>query len=540
LPPKRYIGWVGFILAAAVAFAAISGRSDFGISTPVDALMGAIGRRSTKPDSNAFVVGINVGTINNWDGSRPFMNLIYGSSWQMQNTAPWGGYEDVPTDSLDANGWVKSVPKGYQVVRGLSVPLTGGEFVCRFQGAGVLRIEGPAVRDLRTKTGATQFVIAATYPEPKGVVLSFSLDSADYIRNINCREVTAAQDQTFAPEFTEALAGFKVIRFMKWQTATEGNWPVTWARRNKPDDGDYLKNDGVPVETLIDLANQADADPWVTMPWNADDDYIARFATYVRDHLSREHRVYVEVSNEVWNAGYPASRQAASEAQAEQLPSASGSAAGAALERYAEKTRSVMKIWSDIFQGQSQRLVRVASFQHVSPPTSDRLLNYKSLARSIDAMATAPYFGYEISDALTADQIWASLPAQMNESVSLGIKQKQVAKKYGLRYITYEAGQAIVLRDNLALEQQVQRDPRMDGLYGQFLQSWRTQVGDNLNLFALNGPIGQYGAWGLSEYVGQPLSDAPKMRGVKSFLRPKHAATTGLVVPPSDAKMTTS
>ena len=64
---------------------------------------------------------------------------------------------------------------------------------------------------------------------------------------------------------------------------------------------------GVPneLQLIVETANKAGGDPWVTIPWNADDDYITRFATYVRDNLASGHQVYVEVGNEVWNGGSP-------------------------------------------------------------------------------------------------------------------------------------------------------------------------------------------------------------------------------------------
>ena len=46
----------------------------------------------------------------------------------------------------------------------------------------------------------------------------------------------------------------------------------------------------------------------------------------------------------------------------------------------------------------------------------------------------------------------------------------------------------------------------------------QSQVGDTLTLFALSGPVSQYGSWGISEYVGQPVANAPKAKAVQSFL----------------------
>jgi hypothetical protein len=35
-----------------------------------------------------------------------------------------------------------------------------------------------------------------------------------------------------------------------------------------------------------------------------------------------------------------------------------------------------------------------------------------------------------------------------------------------------------------------------------------------LVVYASAGPISQYGAWGLREYPGQPMSETPKLRAV--------------------------
>src|SRR5206468_3788224 len=106
----------------------------------------------------------------------------------------------------------------------------------------------PSVSSVVSAPGSTRFTLSATYPNPEPALVSYTVDPSNYIRNIDCREVGASTTDVLAPEFMGQFAGFKVVRFMKWQPATEGNWPVTWATRNKPGDGDYLRNDGVPVE----------------------------------------------------------------------------------------------------------------------------------------------------------------------------------------------------------------------------------------------------------------------------------------------------
>lgn len=520
MPKPLLASFTFFLLVACSASATHSAAG-----TKKDAQGAAVAASASAADQ-VFSLGVNVPSIDYYNGSRPFLNLIYGSSWQMQNTNPWGGYEDVPASSLDANGWVQAVPVGYRVIRGLSVPLAGGSFVCRYNGTGSLQISGAAVSNASSSAGVLRFNLTATYPNPQSAMLSYTVDAKDYIRNIDCREASASTTDVFAPEFLSALTGFRTIRVMKWQTATEGNWPVSWAARNKPGDGNYLKNDGVPIELLVQLANTTASDLWVTVPWNADDDYVTRFATYVRDNLKPDRHVIVEVSNEVWNGGYPVAAQAAAEAKAENLPSASGTGTGGNLERYAEKTTQTMAIWKSVFAGQSSRLVRVASFQHVATYFSNLILSYGGLDKSIDAMATAPYFGFDLTSSSSADDILTALPAKVTSAVNTAVQQKAIATQHGLRYLTYEAGQHLVFADNVSLEQQVERDPRMYDIYRQFITSWQSQIGGPLSLFALTGGIGPYGSWGLVEYAGQPISKAPKMRAVADWLGLSAPATT--------------
>ena len=120
-------------------------------------------------------------------------------------------------------------------------------------------------------------------PNPQPATLTYRVEPDDYIRDIDCREITEPNTVILSPEFVSALSIFKTVRFMKWQVATEGNWPVRWKHETSRVTA-IMRKDGVPVELLVSAANEAGTDLWVTVPWNADDDYIIRFATYLRDH----------------------------------------------------------------------------------------------------------------------------------------------------------------------------------------------------------------------------------------------------------------
>ena len=466
-------------------------------------------------------IGVNVSTINFWDGSRPFANLIYGSGWQSRDEK--GVTHDVTTSQLDNYGWVKSLPDGHWAIRTL-YGVTDAEIVCRWDGDDHWSMEivggDGEVRQSR-KRDELRFRFKARSPrEPIFPSIRWRVDPVDHVRNLDCREAGASSTARFDPTFLAALRGFSVIRFMKWQTAVEANSKVSWQNRNTPSSGDYLRNDGVPVELMIELAKAANADAWFSMPWNADDDYVTRFATSVRDNFPRDRKIYVEVSNEVWNGSYPVMRQAQSEGIAEDLDDGEGPY-GQAMYRYAEKTRQVMQIWTDVFRGQINRIVRVVSTQNANPGWSKRILDYRNTADHVDALATAPYwaFGDEDDKGQSLNEIMGTtMPARIAETLALASEHKRIAGKHGKRYIAYEGGQHVWLNNNQPLVAQIERDPRMFGLYKSYINGWNRKIGDTLTLFTLTGGIGKAG-FGLVEYAGQPDAEAPKMRAVREGLR---------------------
>lgn len=465
-------------------------------------------------------IGIDLNTIAFWDGSRPFYNLIYGSNWSMRGPA---GSQDVPAEHLDADGWIKSLPSGYRAYRVLSMPAQSADIVCHWQGndAGSMELTGDTATNYR-RTGRNQFKFhyQSTYPRLQSLpTLSFGVTSPDYVRNIDCRESSSVADQEFDRTFLNTLKGFRVIRFLKWQFAVEANSPVSWSTRNKQGDGSYWVKDGVPVETMISLANEAQADPWFSMPWNADDDYVRHFAQLVRGRLAPGRKVYVEVSNEVWNGSYPVMHQAEKEGTAEGLAPGKEPYAKA-MYRYAEKTRQVMKIWSSEFADQPTRLVRVMSTQNVNPYWSEQILGLEDTAANVDALATAPYWAFMDSDyrGQSSNQILETiLPQRIDEAIGFAKQQRSIARKFGKRYISYEGGQHVWLNNHPELVAEIERDPRMADLYRSYITRWNSNIGDTLTLFCLTGGISTAG-FGLVEYSGQPIEQAPKMRAVQTFL----------------------
>jgi hypothetical protein len=180
-----------------------------------------------------------------------------------------------------------------------------------------------------------------------------------------------------------------------------------------------------------------------------------------------------------------------------------------------------MKIWEQVFADNPRRLVRVISTQHVNTSAAKQVLAYRDTAAHIDALATAPYFGYDLmKEGQTTDlkEIFSRLNERVDQTIDIAYANRAVAAKYGKRYIAYEAGQHVVMPQNVPLSMLVQRDPRMYDVYRHYISAWRQKIGDTLTLFSNVGPISNFGGWGLAEYSGQPISETPKLRAVMEQL----------------------
>jgi len=455
-------------------------------------------------------IGLNLSTAAYYRQTRIFANLMLGSS-------PWlvSGHEQPGADDVGRDGDLKRLPGGQPVFKVLVQPTVEKEATirCTYQGHGDVRA-GRGGTD--SKPGSFTFYWRNTGYKTSGIQIRIlSMDPADPVRNLDCRETTMPADARFAPEFLAMVRPFKVIRFMDWQN-TNGNLPVTWAERHTPASIDVLDYDGVSVEDMVALVNQIGADAWFNMPWNGDDDYIRRFAQYVHDHLARTHKVYVEAGNEVWNARFPMSKQALAEGTSEALDP---NPEVARLYRYSERLSHVMQIWSEVFADRPRQLIRVANCQN-GPNRSKLVLAYKDTAKHVDALATAPYFGYELRQAPITDlnQAFARVNESLDKTLATALLAKGVAASFGKRYIAYEAGQHIVLNDTVMADQ-IQHDPRMYDAYKRYLSIWREKIGDTVMMFDSVQPNVRTGSWGLLEYIGQPLEQAPKMRAVLDAVR---------------------
>lgn len=460
-------------------------------------------------------LGINLFGLAYYNRHQVYLNLISQSEWYSSEGAGW---TLMPASQLDRNGWVVKLKPGQTAPRPLAfppAPYRPTDVRCEYRGRGEITARGVA-RVTSNGDGWLTFTLSPTgRADERAWIELTATDAANPVRDIDCRETGFSRNARFHPAFLDFVRGFTVVRFLDWQR-TNDNADVTWAERTTPAASSQVASFGAAIEDMVAIANETGTDPWFLMPYKADDAYIRAFAQLVHEKLDPERTVYVELGNEVWNDMFDAAQQARREGMLLKL--ANGDPKHAQMIRYAQKVRGAMKIWTEVYADRPERLVRVISSQHVYLELTEIMLADADTPRWIDALATAPYIGFDLKGYGVADRdrIFTEMPAAIDRTMDFARSNRAIAARYGKRFIAYEGGQHLVTPD-IALAEAVQRDPRMNEVYQRYLAEWDRHIRSTLVLYASTAPIAEYGSWGLMEYAGQPLSEAPKLRAVHRF-----------------------
>lgn len=369
-------------------------------------------------------LGYNLDFPGDWTNLPPFIDEVMNSRAPRGNCAE----EDSECDptahlSLDSQGWPTTLRyrDGGGAYRSIDLLVNssderadiGQRFVATWEGDGSVDIMGGLDVERDDAQRRLTFTLAgdATNLRLSDIDLD---DSGDYLRNVRVFradfEAQLDAGEIFNPDMLAFLRPFRSIRFMDWMQSNaygqcsggptpgsdcyavtspdcgEGGrcvMPGHWDERpteqapSRLASGQYLdvsapdrgtKVGGYALETLVALANRVPADPHFNLPADYDEDYVRRFAEYLRDHLALGLTASVEYSNEVWNWQFPQS-QYANELGRELWPDE-----GSAWMQFAAgRTHTACRIIKEVFAGQEER-VRCL----ISPQTG-----YRSLARTV-------------------------------------------------------------------------------------------------------------------------------------------------------------
>ena len=472
-------------------------------------------------------LGLNLAGFAYWSTEHPFSNLALGAAnWRLQKDGASFTWDD-PLPPMTADGYPTVVPKGTTIEsflmftpRRAHLPvqmslLYDGKGRIGYLSGAELETRSPGRDEVRNLRNGGPFSVRLLETDPK-----------DPVRNIRLYPRDKQPEGTFRPEFLQRLGGMQALRFMDWME-TNNSAVSSWDER--PKKARFTQADGgVALEYMIELASTAKAAPWFTIPHLADDDYVTRCATLVKETLAPELPVYVEYSNEVWNGQFKQAEYARQRGLALGL---SGNDFEAQLRFYAQRSSEVIAIWKKVFADQAERVRGVLAAQYANDWTSDTVLSWKDAAAGAYALAIAPYFGVSLGSPEQAneisgwslDRLFEALGSEIDgENRTFVEKQAALAKRYGVKLIAYEGGQHLVghagaeNNDKLTgLFQAANRDPRMGGLYLQHLAHWQASGGGLYVLFNSMGEYTKWGSWGLLEAEGVPNA---KWDAVQSLL----------------------
>ncbi len=482
-------------------------------------------------------MGINLNGVKDWNSEIPFAD-VFKQSRQWISQAQGAGWGKGPKLELDEQGYVTRLEDGAFVETpvlnfdgGSGAAIPDGRYTVLYDGRGELSFNGfEVVQDQPGK-----MVIRPQSSSTSKLWLKLTqTDPDDHVRNIRIYlpgiEVPEDESKTmFRPGFLELWDEATALRFMDWQE-TNNSEQSAWSDRPKPDDASYTQH-GVPVEVMIELSNELQADPWFCMPHLADDDYIRNFAQTVKDQLNDDLNVYIEYSNEVWNGQFAQQKYAGNKG----LELGIGDKHWDAAWKFtAKRSVEMFEIWADVFGG-TERLVRVLPSQSANPYVAKQVLGFNDAYRHADALAIAPYFGMNLPGGdhakegqQSADEVaqWSVdrvLEHVQTVAVSGAIEDikenKQIADDHGLALIAYEAGQHLVgIRGGennkklTALLHEVNASEGMGEAYTTYLNGWEDAGGGLIAMFASTGRWSKWGSWGLMEHYAQDPMAMPKFR----------------------------
>lgn len=470
----------------------------------------------TDGKKNKLKVGINLAGPTDWNTELPFVDSFrMARTWiSQQKGKPWGRG---PKLQVDEHGWVKQLEKDcwaetpVNTIQGGHYP--SGDYTLLYDGEGEIEVSGAAKIIDRKRTK----LLVRVDPSKGGCFIRIKkTDPKNYIRNI--RFIMPGFENTYKenpwhPVFLKRWGKMDCFRYMDFMH-TNNSKVKTWFDRPKVTDISTSK--GMPLELMIDLSNRLKIDPWFCMPHQADDEYIRKFAEKVKQKLDPELKIYIEYSNEVWNGIFSQNKYA--KIKGIELGLAPKDKPWLAAWHYtAYRSVQIFSIWEDIFGG-TDRLVRVLSSQAANPHTAKQILAFRDAYKHADALGIAPYFGFNVSPKGSPNDkqvaTWSvekTLDHMENKSLPRSIdimrQNKEIADKYGLKLVTYEAGQHMVgvggaenNKDLTELFLKCNAHDRMGKLYDKYNQAWIEIGGDTICHFSSVGKWSKWGSWGLLRY----------------------------------------
>ena len=490
-------------------------------------------------------IGINLTGISYWGTEEPFIDRFHtASSWSATNTT---GANVTSSLVFDSEG----DPTNLSGLQSLSVSVgvdpksasPTDQYVITYDGAATVKVTNATI--VSQTAGKVVFNYTGGDYQPYVYLTFNNLNASNPLSDVHVVRADQVDQfnagELFNPAFLDKVSQWGVVRFMDWGNTNDSD-PVSWSTRTTLADGSWgqVNNDGVPLEAMVKLANEAHVDMWYNVPTTADDSYVTNALTYIRDHLDPTLKVHVEWSNEVWNTAFNAWDYASAKANA--LWGNGSSVSHGANIYYGYRSAQVADIANKVFTGtHAGQLVDVLGGQAAGSPLMTYMLQgiakagLGSAATLFDDYAVAPYFGGELSSAgaSSSDKAiilnWANSGAagldaafhelQYGGSLSHDQSLAQVqnwltssataAQSAGLNLVAYEGGASLETTrfsttDRATVKAffgKLMNDPRMGDLYTKLVENFKAAGGSEF--LAFNDVSGNVtgGYWGVLDSI---------------------------------------
>lgn len=483
----------------------------------------------------ASYLGANLPAIADWSRTPVYADLVKQARRFGPPGHPWGGPTD--TTALGSDGW----PVGDFGVFLKSGAGDAGTYQVSFNGQAAVapvassnttlahQVYDPA-RNLTTldvvrADGADQLVLAFT-------------QTGSGIKNLKVVRpgYDALNPPLFATPFLDHIARFKTLRFMDW-LKTNNSLVSSWSSRSTPG-SHYASDAGVPWEHVIALANQAGKDIWINIPVRADDDYVLQLARLLKSSLHPAARIYVEYSNEVWNASFwqfgtnrdLATAEVHANAASTLTYDGSTDANKLGFRRVARRGMEISNIFRSVYgDAAMMNTVRpVFASQVVQPYIAQLGLNfidalYGPPSSYFYAFAGAPYYNLgarQTVDGLSTDEVLQAMDASVTRLPNDNFFEKNIALTswYNLPFLAYEGGSDTFGSGSLAAKKAASLDPRMLDTCKRYMSTWYAQGGAMFMWFTAGAGNWdtRYGTWELTPDMA--VTDTPKIKCMDATL----------------------
>jgi len=493
-------------------------------------------------------LGINLADVNYFSPEQPFIDIFKTGCtanapycWMTFAPGSWDTGEENLLQ-VDSSGWVTTLsPAGgasahftqVGVLLNRSFPspyYPGGQYIVTYDGAGTIQYTFDAVKNVSLSSPGRD-VINVT-PSAAGILLYITATdpqhAGNYIRNIH---VVQAAYQTnfqagaiFNPAFLSVVGLFKALRFMDWGKTNQST-QVNWTDRPLTTDAFWsVAGKGVPIEIMVALANQLNADMWYNVPHQVTDAYVTDAATLIRSDLGSGQHLYLEYSNEFWNGAF--SQGPWMTAAGYGLWPSHPNDFNQSANYYGMRISQICDEWKSNWGSSASRVTcvmgqqtandGVAGYALTCPYWNNRPCGNK---HGITALAVTGYFGppgpvpttwFSQSDGGLTSFYNAFLQGGYDPNAPNGYIQyyiawliqnyTQIAVPNNLEMLGYEGGPALQAPDapTQALFLAFDQDPRMQAVYTAFLTAWQSLGYMHLmnHLTDVEAPTPQFGLWG--------------------------------------------